>query len=88
MDIREFRDWMKEAEIKEVLDRLERYSASILPHRKAEDVNAEIQAVEMKYYELEYEEEVDRIEDMAKKRLDEMKKKRQAKQKRIRERKK
>jgi hypothetical protein len=75
LDIRELRDWEKEAELKRTLDRGERYAASLLPHRRSEDVNREITKLEMEVYNLEHEEEVDRVEKMARKRLEEIRKK-------------
>jgi len=81
MDVRELKEWLREAEIREITARAERYAASILPHRRPEDINAEIQNIEMRYYELENEDEIERIERMSKRRLEEIRRKRTARRK-------
>ena len=76
MDIRDIKFWMREASITSLMKRAERYAASILPHRKAEDVNAELDKIKWEFYGLEHEEEIDKTEKAAKERLDKMRKKR------------
>lgn len=75
MDVRDVKAWIKEAGLKIMADRMERYAASLLPHRKTEDVTVELRNLDMKVYELEHEDQLIQIEKMAKKRLAEIKRK-------------
>jgi len=79
MDIRDIKFWMKEASIASLMKRAESYAASILPHRKAEDVNAELDKIKWEFYGLEHEEEIDKTEKAAKERLEKMKMRRKRK---------
>jgi len=62
MDVRDFAVWMREARMRALIRRSESYAASLLPHREAKDVNAEIERLQLKFYEAEHEDEIEEAE--------------------------
>ena len=62
MDVRDFAVWMREARMRTLIRRSENYAASLLPHREAKDVNAEIERLQLKFYEAEHEDEIEEAE--------------------------
>lgn len=76
MDIRDFAVWMREARVRSLIRRSENYAASLLPHREAKDVNAEIERLQLKFYEAEHEDEIEEAERDMREHLERMKNKR------------
>uniref|UniRef100_A0A6M3MHW8 Uncharacterized protein n=1 Tax=viral metagenome TaxID=1070528 RepID=A0A6M3MHW8_9ZZZZ len=76
MDVRDIAFWTREAQIRVLMKRAESYAASILPHREAKDVNAEIDKLKWEFYNFEHEDEINEIEKIARERLDKIREKR------------
>lgn len=81
MDIRDLQVWIEEAKIARLIRQSEAYNASLLPHRKQADVNAEIERLKWKIYETEHGDKIDELDRKAdeKRKRDALKRRRKRK---------
>jgi uncharacterized membrane protein len=75
MDIRDVRFWKNEAIVASLGRRLENYAASLLPYQKKEIIKQMLDETKNNIYSIENEEEIEKIEQMARKRLMEIREK-------------
>ena len=73
MDIRDFVFWSREANMRGLLSRMEAYTASLLPHQDGKVIKSKLDSIKWQVYDLDNEEDIEKIEVMAKKRLKEVK---------------
>lgn len=74
MDIRDFAFWTREASTRALMERMEAYSASLLPYQEGKTIRARLNDVRWRIFDLENEEDIEAIEKAANERLQELKK--------------
>jgi hypothetical protein len=81
MDVRDFNLWVRIAASWKLKKRMDAYTASLLPHQESAYIKAQIDELRYQIFDLDNEEEVSEIEEMAKKRLQEIREKRKLRKK-------
>jgi hypothetical protein len=76
MDVRDFSAWSREAARRALLRRSEMYGASLLPHQKEDSMRRSIDELNIQFYELDHEDAIARVEELAKRRLEQMRERR------------
>jgi hypothetical protein len=85
MGLRDFEDWTTEATRSVLTRRREMCEAALLPHLRQESINRTIDELRFGTYELDHGEEIEEIEEMAKRRLGEIRKELAARKKKAAE---
>ncbi|MCK9598418.1 MAG: hypothetical protein WC583_02730 [Candidatus Omnitrophota bacterium] len=81
MDLRDLRTWANEARRRVLLRREEMYAAALLPNQKKAMIERMFNSLRAQFYEIDHEEEIAGVEELAKRRLAEMRERRRAKTK-------
>jgi len=66
MDVRDLEFWMKEAQINSLRNRMEAFTASLLPYQRQEFVKSKLEETQYQIMSIEREDEIEAVENWLK----------------------